>query len=199
MPLSTTTKGTIIRNMIADFLNVGTPVEPKWVLMGAGFTALDENPNAQAETRAYVSDRTASSVIRGYEAQFPFTTDLMSSEEAINSIYAIGRNQLQAQHAERAYVRVEGYLATSEPNTHPARLFRVSVEVTDVSGEGTNIVEISGNLNVVGDFVPGVFNIVTKEFTPLTEWTGEPLKNDLYYEPTLPETPAPEEFSLFGK
>ena len=155
---------TIIRNMIADFMNVGTLALPRFVLMGTGFTSLDENPNAQAEQRAYISDRSSSSIIRGYEAQFPYSADLIESEEAIMKIYDIGRNQRQAGEAETDYVRVEVFLNTGVADVHPARKFRVAVEVTDTTGEGTQIIESTGNLNVVGDFIPGVFNILTKEF-----------------------------------
>lgn len=160
---------TIIRNMIADYLDIsetGNPMELE--LMGTGFTSLDENPNAQAETRAYISDRTASSIIRGYEVQFPFTTDMIASEKAVTKLYSIGRNLKQAGEAEVNYVRAEVFFPTGVADTHPARRFRTSVEVSDITGEGTQIIEMSGNLNVVGDFTPGVFNVITKTFYPGT-------------------------------
>jgi len=158
----------IIRNNLGDFLNVGTFSTPRFVLLGPGFTGLDENPNAQAEQRAYISDRSTSSIIRGYEAQFPFTADMMISNatEGITRIYEVGRNQRQAAEAESEYVRVEVFMPTGIQNVHPARKFRVAIEVTDIAGEGTQIIEMSGNLNVVGDFTPGCMNIETKIFYP---------------------------------
>ena len=168
--MTTPDVSTLIRNMIVDFLDVGTSENPKYVRMGRGFTSLDENPNAQAESRAYISDRSTSSIIRGYEAQFSFNSDLIANEEAIMKIYEVGRNQKQAAEAETGYIRVEAFLPAGEPDYHPARLFNTAIELTDVTGEGTQIMELSGNLNVIGDFIPGVFNIVTRKFTPLTEW-----------------------------
>jgi len=152
--------------MITDFLNVGSFDVPRYVLMGTGFTSLDESPNAQAESRPYISDRSSTSIIRGYEAQFPYNADIIASEEAIMKIYEIGRNQRQAGEAEADYVRCEAFMPTGIHNVHPARKFRVAVEVTDTTGEGTQIIESSGNLNAVGDFIPGCFNIDTKTFYP---------------------------------
>jgi len=168
--------GTVIRNFIADYLNVAKrgALKPDWALMGPGFTNLDENPNAQAETRAYISDRSTSSIIRGYEAQFPYSTDIMVDQRAVMAIYSVGRNQKQATGAEKDYVRTEVFLPTGIEDVHPARMFRVAIEVSDTSGEGTQIVESSGNLNQVGNFIPGVFNITTLEFTEGTYFANEP-------------------------
>ena len=40
----------VMRHMIADYLNVGTSEKPEYVLMGTGFTTLDESPGAQTES-----------------------------------------------------------------------------------------------------------------------------------------------------
>ena len=159
---------TVMRSMIADFLYCDAGDKRGFFLMGMGFTTLDENPNAQAEQRAYISDRSASSIIRGYETQFPFATDMIQSEPPVMKILDIGRNQLRGAAAETEYVRVETFLPTGVVDVHPARKFRVSIEVTDVTGEGAQLVECSGNLNQVGDFMPGVFNITSKTFYPGT-------------------------------
>lgn len=73
---------TIMRNQVADYLNVGTTDE-QWVLMGAGFNSLDENPSAQTESKTYINDKSATSYIKGYQTQFPFDTDLIKSEPAL--------------------------------------------------------------------------------------------------------------------
>jgi hypothetical protein len=161
---------TIIRNMIADYLNVGTSTAPEWVLMGTGFNTLDENPQAQIDTKAYISDRAATSIIKGYQTQFPFDTDLIESEEAVMAIYNVGRNQLQGGMAEFEYVRVEVFQQLSPPqsDTHPARRFRVAVEVSSITGAGAEVIHVAGNLNNVGDFTNGNFNIDTKTFTATT-------------------------------
>lgn len=160
---------TVIRNMIADFINVSDDATEEWVLMGTGFNTLDESPQAQIDTKAYVSDRSATSIIRGYQTQFPFDTDLIESEKAVMTLYNVGRNQLQGAEAERDYIRVELFqeLDPAEASTHPARKFRVAVEVASITGAGAEVIHVAGNLNNVGDFIDGKFNIDTKTFTPV--------------------------------
>ena len=155
---------TVLRNMIADYFNVGTAAEPDWVLAGTGFNTLDENPQAQIDTKAYISDRAATSIIRGYETQFPFDTDLIESEEAVLMLYKIGRNQKQGAEAEIEYVRVELFLPGSGDNIYPARKFRAAVEVSGITGAGAEVIHVAGNLNNVGDFIDGTFNVTTKTF-----------------------------------
>ena len=166
---------TVTRSDVADFLYCNAGGKQGYFLMGMGFTTLDENPNAQAEQRAYISDRSVSSIIRGYETQFPFATDMIQSEPPIMKILDIGRNQRRGSAAETEYVRVEVFLPTGMTDVHPARKFRVSIEVTDVTGPGAQIIECSGNLNQVGDFTPGAFDITSKTFYPGTMDSNEML------------------------
>lgn len=155
----------IIRHQIADYLNTGTSQSPEWSLLGAGVTALDENPSAKIETTAYVSDRSASGTITGYENVFPFETQLISDEPAIRFIYDVARDQKTGSEAETDYVRVELFDPEGGGTTFPARKFRVAVEVSSVAGEGTAVVAVSGNLHQVGNFVKGTFDTSTKTFT----------------------------------
>ena len=53
----------IRRHQYADYLNVGTADAAKWVLMGTGFTTLDEEPGAQTESVKYVNEVSSSSSI----------------------------------------------------------------------------------------------------------------------------------------
>ena len=156
---------TIIRNMIADYLDVGTGGTPEYVLMGTGFNSLDESPQAQVDTKAYISDKSATTTIKGYQAQFPFDTDLIKDEKAVMALYNVGRNQLQAGRAVMTYVRVELF-EDAAAGAYPARQFKVAVQVDSISGAGAEVIHVSGNLNGVGDFVAGTFNTSTKAFTP---------------------------------
>lgn len=162
---------TVIRNQIADYLNVGTSATEDWVLMGAGFNTLDENPNAQSESKVYINDKAKTSYIKSYEPQFPFDTDLIKSEKAIMALYDVGRNQKTGADAEKDYLRVELFqpVDSGEPpkaNTFKARKFRVSVEVSGCAGNGGEAIKVTGNLNNVGTFEDGEFNTQTKTFTP---------------------------------
>lgn len=156
----------IIRHMIADYLNVGTREAEEYAFMNAGFTTLDENPSAKVETVPYVGDKSASGSITGYETVFPFETQLISDEAAVKFIYDIGRNQKTGEDAETDYVRIDEFDDGATETSYPARKFRVAVEVTNIAGEGTQIVKVSGNLHQVGDFIDGTFDTNTKKFTP---------------------------------
>ena len=170
--MATAVKDTIIRNMVADYLNVGTKDAPEYALMGRGFNSLDENPNAQTEERAYISDKSKTKTTTGYAVVFPFDTDMIASEEAVMAIYDIGRNQRQGGEAEMEYVRVEIFKGSTD-NKFPARKFLVAVEVSGISGAGTEIMKMTGNLNGVGDFVDGTFDTTDKSFAPLDDAGGE--------------------------
>lgn len=177
MPETTTetkVNESVQRHMIADYLNVGTAEAPKWVLMGTGFTSLDENPNAQTKERKFICDASSSKTTSSYQTQFPFNAEYMTSEEAIDKLYKIARNQLTGGKAEVDYVRTELF-DECEPkvdNTHPARKFRCAVEVSTI-GDNDGVIELSGNLNNIGSFIPGSFNTKTATFTADGETTPE--------------------------
>jgi len=159
---------TVIRNRMADFIWLPTESDPnefEWVLMGSGFLNLDESPNAQTETRAYINDASATQIVRGYEVEFPFTADMIANMRAVMALYNVGRNQLQGIDAEFDYCRVELFKPEISPGVFPARRFRVAVDIADTTGAGTEIMEMSGALRGVGDFVDGSFDTDTNEFT----------------------------------
>lgn len=163
-------KRTVIqRYQYADYLNVGDAEAPKWVLMGAGFTTLDEEPGAQTDSVKYVNEKSASSSIISYETVFPFEAEQIATEEAIDAIYEVGRNHYVGADAEFEYCRVELWRPATTSgegagNVFEARKFNVAVEVSDFTGETK--MTISGNLNAIGDPVLGTFDTTAKEFTP---------------------------------
>lgn len=154
----------VIRYMIADYLNTGTSGSEEYSLMGSGFSALDENPSAKVDSTAYINDRSASGSIVGYENKFAFDTQFISDEAAIKFIYNVARNQKTGADAETEYVRVDLYDG-EQSGSYPARKFHVAIEVTGITGAGTEIMRVAGNLHQVGNFVEGMFNVSTKTFT----------------------------------
>lgn len=122
-------KNVIKRHQYADYLNVGTAETPNFVLMGAGFTTLDENPNAQTESVKYVNDVSASSSVVSYETQFPFEAEQIAEEEAIDALYEVGRNHYTGTDAEFDYVRVElwngvtSYVITSDATVDASKTY----------------------------------------------------------------------------
>ena len=158
-------RNVIKRHQYADYLNVGTSETPEYVLMGAGFTTLDEEPGAQSESVKYVNEASASSSVVGYETTFPFEAEQIMEEKAIDALYTVGRNHYIGSDAEFEYVRVELWnKSTTAEGGFEARRFIVSAEISSLSGE--NKMTMSGNLNAVGDPVLGTFNTSTKTFAP---------------------------------
>lgn len=159
----------ILRWAIADYLNTGTSAEKVWSLMGLGFTQLDENPNPVVDEKAYINDKASTKSITGYGATFPFTADVYSDEDAISKLMDIAEGQLTGSAANVEYLRTKFLVNDSgEPitTTVDARMFMTSVEVTGITGAGTEALVIAGNLHQRGDFTPGTFNLSTKAFTP---------------------------------
>ena len=134
--------------------------------MGVGFNTLDENPTAQKDAKTYINQKAQTTQIKSYQPTFPFDTDLIADEAAVMAIYDIGRNQKTGEDAELDYVRVELFKPVADKeNVFEARKFKVAVEVANITGEGGGIMKVTGNLNGVGDFVPGTFDTTTKTFT----------------------------------
>lgn len=154
------------RHEFADYLNIQDTENPSFVLMGTGFTTLDENPGAQTSKKKYVNEAASSSSITSYETVFPFESDLIIQQEAVLALYNVGRNHCTGSDAEFQYVRVELWdKVPDKQNEFAARLFTVSAEITSISGEDE--IAVAGNLNAVGDPINGTFNTETKVFTPL--------------------------------
>lgn len=152
----------ILRHMIADFINVGTISNKVWAMVGTGFNTMDESPNPQLESVTYVNEKTASPTIKRYERVFPFETELWNDQEAIMKIYNIAKYDKVGSDAICEYLRTE---FKSEEDGTPittivsATLYKVSVEVADITGEGGEVVKMSGNLNQFGDAVHGTFDL----------------------------------------
>ena len=152
------------RHQEADYLNVGgTSAEPKYVLMGTGFTKIDDSPSAQTTSKRYVCDKSATKAIGSYDWSAPYELDLIEEEEAIAFISEIGRHEKTGSDAETDYIKVD-LSGTKAANGYPARKRKVAVEVsefTDTDGE----IQGSGNLLGKGDWVFGAFDPETKKFT----------------------------------
>lgn len=157
----------LTRSAVADYLNVGTKANKVWALCGTGFNSLDESPNAQVESKVYIHEDEASPSITRYESSFAFDTDVWNDQEAIMTIYEIGRNRKVGSNALVEYLRTDFKIeedGTPITTIVPARLFTCAVEVTDIQGGGGETLTMSGNLNVVGKFIDGTFNLETLEF-----------------------------------
>ena len=157
----------VIRNMIADYLEVDNGSSGKeYVLMGTGFTTLDESPGANIESTIYINDASESSTITKYATKFSFESDMIADEKAVMALYKVGRDNLVGEAAEFNYVRVDLYDEESGgTGTYKARKFKVAAEISDFKGEGGQKIKVSGSLNAIGDPVQGAFDVSSKTFT----------------------------------
>ena len=157
----------LTRSAVADYLNIGTKVNKVWALCGTGFNSLDESPNAQVESKVYIHEDEASPSITRYESSFGFDTDVWNDQEAVMLIYDIARNRKVGSNALVEYLRTDFKVeedGTPITTKVPARLFTCAVEVSDIQGGGGETLTMSGNLNVVGKFIDGVFDLETLTF-----------------------------------
>ena len=153
------------RRNYANYLNVGKEGIDKYVLMGAGFTELNEVPAAQVASKKYINDKSATKSISGYDWSTAFVTDMIRSQEAVDYICNVGENQLTGADSETAYLvadldkPIEG-----TANTYIARKFRVAIEVASFDNTDGQM-GATGNLQGIGDLLKGRFNTETKTFT----------------------------------
>lgn len=124
MSETTGKRDVVQRHQIADYLNIGTSESPNWVLMGVGFTSLNETFGAESESSKYVNEASESSSVTSYKSAFPFEAHLIKSQEAVNALYTVGRNHLVGAEAEFEYCRVELFEGkASAESTYAARKF----------------------------------------------------------------------------
>lgn len=158
-------RSALIRNMIADYLEV----KGKFELCGIGFTKLDESPGAKSDSTTYINEVTSSSDIIGYETEFPYEFDAIPSQKALYELWKDGRNHHTGEKAQHTYIRVELFNPIGEPSNnsaeYTARKFIVSNEISDFKGDGGQKISASGTLKAVGDPVPGKFDTVSMTFT----------------------------------
>lgn len=182
LQLFTGGRSALIRNMIADYLEVNGKME----LCGIGFTKLDESPGAQSDNTTYINETTSSADIIGYATEFPYEFDAVPAQKALYTLWKDGRDHHTGEAAQHTYVRVELFNPISTPSKtaaeYTARQFTVSNEVSDFTGDGGQKINASGTLHAVGDPVFGKFDTVSMTFTE-GEFKG---KFDLDGEPAAP-------------
>lgn len=151
-----------IRNriLVADYLKVGE----EFVLMGTGFTDINESPNAKTNKKQYVNDKSPTSSIVSYEAEFSYETDQIRDEKAVEFICDIGETHKVGADAETEYLRVDLDKPAQAESSFRARKFSVAIQV-DEFGAKDGEMSAKGKLLTKGDLVVGTFNISTKEFT----------------------------------
>ncbi|WP_099205883.1 hypothetical protein [Scatolibacter rhodanostii] len=161
-------KGTpIFRNLIADYLDIGTETTPDIHVMSV-FETIDESPQAQTVEKHYTSDKSATTITTGYQSQFPITGDRYKDNKVTDFIAKIGEEQRLGVQCD--YFRVNLFQPiAAKADTYYARKFVVGFAIDTLGGAGGEIATVEGNMNAIGDVVIGEFNIKTKTFTAASE------------------------------
>lgn len=159
----------MMRYMILYFINLAASGEgDNYCLLGKGFTKLDESPNPQVESKTYIHEKTATPTIKSYEPSFPFEAELWRGEAGLTKLYEIARNRKVGSDAVVEIVATD-FLAdeTGAAVASPtARKMQMAVEVSDlVTGEGGEVLTMSGNLNQIGEAEEGWFTVATKTWS----------------------------------
>lgn len=152
------------RHEIADYLKVGDT----YVLMGTGFTTINETYGAQEDGKVYVNDREQSTTVTSYQREFPYNCDLIDSQEAVAALREVGIRGLTGTEAMFEYVRVDLFhpKANQAANTEfYARHFIVSCIPDSEEGEGAETVTSTGSLKPFGGMEEGWFDIEDSTFT----------------------------------
>lgn len=148
------------RKIVADYLKVGK----EFVLMGTGFTELNESPSAKTTSKLYINDKSSTTSITGYETEFGFETDQIRDEKAIDFICDIGELQKTGADAETEYIKVDLDKPAKAENGFRARKFKVAISIDDFEAKD-NEMSAKGKLLGMGDLVLGTFDTTTKTFT----------------------------------
>ncbi len=148
------------RTLVADYLKVGE----EFVLMGAGFTDINESPNAKTSKKQYVNDKSPTSSIVSYESEFSFETDQIRDQKAIDYICDIGETHKVGAEAETEYIRVDLDKPGTTENTFRARKFNIAIQVDELTAKDGEMTA-KGKLLTKGDLEVGTFNTQSKEFT----------------------------------
>ncbi|MDU1412761.1 MAG: hypothetical protein E6929_08095 [Clostridium sp.] len=146
------------RMIQGNYLKVGEVFE----LLGTGFTELNEMPSAQATSKRYINQSSASQSITGYEWATTFNTDQIVSDKAIEHIREIGEMLKAGADTETEYVIVD-LDKEAKTSGYRARKFKVAIQVEgfeDNEGELT----ITGSFLGLSDPVLGTFDTTTKAF-----------------------------------
>ena len=105
MSETTGKRDVVQRHQIADYLNIGTSESPNWVLMGVGFTSLNETFGAESESSKYVNEASESSSVTSYKSVFPFEAHLIILLEQKQNLNTVEWNCSKEKHRQNLPMR----------------------------------------------------------------------------------------------
>lgn len=160
----------VLRYLIADYLDVGEGETPDIQLMDV-FESVDESPNANTIEKHYTANKSTTTIVSGYNTQFPIEGDRYINHKITDYLAAIGEEQKLG--VETYFIRVNLWKAGTTEGTFYARRFRVGFSIDTLGGAGGEIATISGTMNTLSDVEVGTFDTTTLEFTAGLETQGK--------------------------
>jgi len=146
--------------VVATTLEISTG----YAFMGGGVTSLNEAPTAQTNETGYINSKSKATTVDSYSFKFSGNSELVVDEEAVMSMYNVPYYLSIGTKAERNLLIIDTY-AANESGEYNARLFRVSVAISNITNAATEKVTFDFELNGVKDPVFGTYNTTSKTFT----------------------------------
>ena len=147
----------------AHYFDIGTSTTPN-VQLGGVITQLDENSNPTEQEKQYITDKSATTTVTGFNNEFPITMDLVKNEAVSEYFYEIFRDRKVGTDAKVIHYIVELWNETATTGVYKARKIVQTVSITGKTANPGEQITFTGSLKG-GDFVDGTFNTSTKAFT----------------------------------
>ena len=149
----------------AHYFDIGDSTTPN-VVLGGVITQLDENSNIKEQEKQYITDKSSTTKVTGFNNEFPITMDLVKNEEVSEYFYGIFRDRKVGEDAKVIHYIVELWNSTAT-NTYKARKITQTVSISSKVANPGEQISYSGSLKG-GDFIDGTFNTSTKTFAATT-------------------------------
>lgn len=143
-------KTAIKRTAFAQFLNVGTKEQKKWVRMGKGITDNSIAYNANVTTETYIDEDNATSNVDSLAPNVPVTQYAYKGDEVFEYVDKLRRTRATGSDAEGEVLLVYIY-ANKSGNTYEAELNNCSIQVDSFGGAGGQRVQIGYTILFNGD------------------------------------------------
>jgi hypothetical protein len=157
--------GAAMRYEYPAFLNIGTAVSPDYVLMGTGFSKLDDKLSPKIDEVVYINDVSATKTLTGYSNEWSFDATVIKDDDVVTFLRDIGKAQSTGADAETDVVMFDMWDVSAGTGLVDAKRYPVTVSMESIgSGSGGEKLTMSGSLLGSGDPVDGVFDTADDTF-----------------------------------
>lgn len=136
--------------------------QPKFHLIGEGFTNFAESKNPKEYTRHYIHEESERTDVINYSPSRAYSCDIVSGDPVVDEIVHITDKELKGKDTHREVVTYNEFGGT--PTARPATMRKYAI-IPDGGADGTEALIYTGNFKAVSDKIEGTWNESTKEFT----------------------------------